>query len=180
MPSRCQPAACYHRPAMGAVCGVAGFWLLPRLSSMSPYRSPVTGLTLPDARRCRSTPGKRKLLTCFGVRHRSRFPAIKIYVRAADRCAFGEFGRTVTNQAKCVITPMTVADAIHERFVLQVDVNLRAQQAGPDSSDSPAHHLRQRGRQQWIATVASRSSKHAPFASLCLKLAPQFTSTSVH
>jgi hypothetical protein len=57
-----------------------------------------------------------------GVRHRSRFPAIKNYVRAADRCLFGKSGRTVTNRAKCVITPTTVTDAIQKRFVLWVDV----------------------------------------------------------
>ena len=32
----------------------------------------------------------------------------------------------------------------------------------------------------WISIVASRSSKHAPFTPVCLRLAPQFMSTSVH
>lgn len=36
------------------------------------------------------------------------------------------------------------------------------------------------GRRQWIATVTSRSSKHARFASVCLRLAAQFMWTSVH
>ena len=52
----------------------------------------------------------------------NRLGKINNYVGAAHRRVFGKSGRTVTNRAKCVITPTTVADAIHKRFVLSVDV----------------------------------------------------------
>lgn len=49
---------------------------------------------------------------------------------------------------------------------------------GQPRNTSPSHPPR--GDSSGIATVASQSTKHAPFTSVCLGLAPQFIWTSVH